>query len=244
MKRISFTLGKTLQVFRLGTSTNEKICTPKEKILQSYTYSEAQFNYIKDSVINNTKRSFKDFFALDSENCFDCPFSSNSGNSNCYTHKFRQYSGFLVQLKSIVNEFGSFENIPTYNSLIGSDIAKLAIDRYVRFGSYGEPSMHPLELVKVVAENAKLWSGYTHQYVSKPEYSKWFMASTHNELQAKSAKDKFGFRSFLAVADNKGIKAVICPASNESTLDTSCSACGLCSGSQGKGTKNVVIIEH
>ena len=63
-------------------------------------------------------------------------------------------------------------------------------------------------------------------------------------MQAKTANEKFGFRSFLAVKDNNNVQAVICPASNESKADANCADCGLCSGVTGKGTKDVVILEH
>ena len=46
MKRITFKIGKTIQVVRLGTTTNEKISKGKEQIVQTYTYSDAQFALI------------------------------------------------------------------------------------------------------------------------------------------------------------------------------------------------------
>lgn len=242
--RKTFQLGKTLQVFRYGKTTNAKISQGKENILQTYTFSVDQFEYVKSCLDNDTKTSFKDFFALDAANCFDCPFSSNSGTAKCYTHKFMQYSGFVSMIRSIVKEFGSLDSIPEYSIELGLDILELAKGKYVRFGSYGEPTMHPIELVQGVANVAKSWTGYTHQYIRKPEYNNWFMASTHNQLQANTAKEKFGFRSFLAVKDNNNVQAVICPASKESKADANCSDCGLCSGVIGKGKRDVVIIEH
>jgi len=244
MKRISFILNGTLQVFRLGKTTNAKISQGKANILQTYTFSVDQFNYVKNCLDNGTKTSLKEFYALDAKNCFDCPFSSNSGDAKCYTHKYMQYSGFMMMLRSIANEFGSLDNIPNYSVDLGLDILDIAKGVYARFGSYGEPTMHPIGLVQGIANSAKSWTGYTHQYVSKPEYSKWFMASTHNQLQANTASTRFGFRSFIAVSDNNNVQGVICPASNESKLDANCSDCGLCSGVIGKGSKDVVILEH
>jgi hypothetical protein len=242
--RKTFKLGSTLQVFRYGKTTNAKISQGKENILQTYTFSVDQFNYVKDCLDKGTKTSFKEFFTLDAANCFDCPFSSNSGTAKCYTHKFMQYSGFVSMLRSIVKEFVSLNNIPEYSIDLGLEILELATNKYVRFGSYGEPTMHPLQLVKGVAKVAKSWTGYTHQYMRKPEYNNWFMASTHSQMQADTASDKFGFRSFIAVKDNNNVQAVICPASKESKADANCSDCGLCSGVVGKGKKDVVIIEH
>jgi len=247
--RVTFQLGNTLQVFRLGTTTNKKISMPKVKIVQTYTYSIDQFEYVKSCLDNGLKTSFKDFFALDAANCFDCPFSSNSGTAKCYTHKFMQYSGFVSMLRSIVKEFGSLDNVPNYDDktqrmLINIELAVMAKDRYVRFGSYGEPTMHPIVIVGMMSHVAKSYTGYTHQYVNKPQYNKWFMASTHNQLQANTASDKFGFRSFIAVKDNNNVQAVICPASNEGGFKTNCADCGLCSGVMGKTKKDIVILEH
>lgn len=243
--RVTFKLDNTVQVFRLGKTTNKKI-TNGEKLVQSYTFSDDQFNYIKDCVDTETKPTFKKFFSLDAKNCFDCPFSvnSNQGGAKCYTHKVMQYSGFVSMLKSIVKEFSTLNKIPNYSNVDSDKLTAMATNRYVRFGTYGEPSVHPIELVKTLTNVAKSWTGYTHQYFRKPEYANFFMASTHNEIQAKTAMDKFNYRSFIATDDNSDTTAVICPASNEAGFKSNCADCGLCSGTMGKGKKNVVILEH
>ena len=238
--RITFKKDNTIQVFRLGKTANKKISNGNEKIVQTYTFSTDQFEY----VLNNKKCDFKTFFSLDAKNCFDCPFSANSGNAKCYTHKFMQYSGFVGMLRSIVKEFGNLNAIPEYSDHIVDKIVDISKNVYVRFGTYGEPTMHPLSLVSKVSEASKNWTEYTHQYFKKPEYNEYFMASTHNKLQAKTAKDKFGFRSFIAVKENNKGMGVICPASKEAGYKSNCATCGLCSGIKGKGKKDVVILEH
>lgn len=244
--RLTFQLNDTIQVFRLGKTTNKKISLTNAKIVQTYTFSVDQYNYIRMCLLNNTKPIFKEFFSLDSKNCFDCPFSfnANAGIGKCYTHKVMQYNGFVSMLKSIVNEFGLVKNIPNYNDSIKDKIVKISENRYVRFGTYGEPSLHPLELIRSVSNVAQNWTGYTHQYFRKPEYADFLMASTHNAIQAKTASTKFGFRSFIAVNENKGINAVKCPASKEGGLKSNCAQCGLCSGTLGKGKKDIVILVH
>ena len=245
--RITFKLDNTIQVFRLGKSANKKITNGKDEIVQTYTFSIDQYNYIQDCILKGIKSDFKTFFSLDEKNCFDCPFSSNSGNGKCYTHKFMQYTGFTAMLKSIVKQYPTLDSIPTYSLYsfhLVEKIVKMAKDRYVRFGTYGEPSMHPYELVEVMAYASKTWTGYTHQYMRKNHYSKYFMASTHNQLQAKTANDKFNYRSFIAVKDNTKTVGVICPASKEANNKANCADCGLCSGIFGKGKKDVVILEH
>jgi hypothetical protein len=242
--RLTFRSNDTVQVFRLGTTTNKKIAEPKEKIVQSYTFSKEQFEYVSNCVTNKVKPIFKEFFALDAKNCFDCPFSINSGNGGCYTHKVIQYSGFISMLKSINKEFTSYDEIPTFNPINHTlAITKMAKDRFVRFGSYGEPTLHPIELVETVSDSSKNWTGYTHQWHKNPEFAKYFMASVHNKAQEKSAKVKFNFRSF--VATKTGINEFIqCPASKEGGLKSNCSKCGLCSGTNGKGSKSVIILVH
>ena len=242
--RVIFKLHNTIQVFTLASSRNSKIVDSNEKIIQTYVFSFDQYNYLRNCVKNNQKASMLTFFSLDEKNCFDCPFSSNSGNGKCYTHKFMQYTGFISTIKSLIKEFDTINNIAEYNNELGNTIVQMSENRYVRFGTYGEPSLHPIELVEQISNNCKNWTGYTHQWFKKPEYSLYFMASTHNKEQAKRAKEKFSYRSFISV-DNKGkLNGVICPASKEQGKISNCAKCGLCSGTKGKGKKDIVILEH
>lgn len=245
MKRIIFLLDETIQVFRLGKTSNAKISKGGEQIIQTYTFSIDQFNFIRGCILTGQKPTIKSFFGLDAKNCFDCPFSVANGNGGCYTHKGMLYFGLISMLKSIVREFDHIDNIPTYNDEIGADIVQMSIGKYVRFGSYGEPSMHPLELVKLLTKASKSWTGYTHQYFRKPEYAEFLMASVHNARQAKTAADKFGYRSFVAASDVLGLNNMVqCPASKEAGYKSNCADCGLCSGTTGKGKKSIKILEH
>ena len=112
----------------------------------------------------------------------------------------------------------------------------------MRFGSYGEPTLIPFNLVEAICNEAKNWTGYTHQWSRKKEYNKYFMASTHNLIQEQFAS-QLGFRSFVA-SPIPLPSLVSCPASKESGFVSNCSKCGLCSGSLGKGKKSVIILEH
>ena len=241
MERITFKLNGTVQVFRLGKTANAKISKGNEKIVQTFTFSEEQFELIQ---VHGKKTPMKDFLALDAKNCFDCPFSINSGNGGCYTHKFMQVNGFKSMLESIGKEYATVADIPEYSEEIAANIVMMSVDKYVRFGSYGEPSVHPYELVSLMVKAAKSWTGYTHQYFRKPEYADFFMASVHNARQMETAQERFGYRSFIAVSDKVGIDAVGCPASKEGGYKSNCADCGLCSGAVCKGKKSVVILEH
>lgn len=55
--RITFKKDNTIQVFRLGKTANKKISNGNEKIVQTYTFSTDQFEY----VLNNKKCDFKHF---------------------------------------------------------------------------------------------------------------------------------------------------------------------------------------
>ena len=235
--RVTTKVKDAILVFRLGKSTNGKISAGKDKILQVYSFSDAQLNYVSESVKNGVKINAKQFFDLAESVCFDCPFR---GYLKCYTHKYQQYSGFLSMLKSIAREFKNVQEIPSIH-LLESRIVDLSKDKYIRFGTYGEPTLLPLNLVSDMVKASKSHTGYTHQWAKKTDYSAFFMASTHNEGQAKMAS-KLGFRSFIA--SNKTLEnAVVCPASNEAGFKSTCEKCGLCSG-QRKGTKNIQILEH
>lgn len=244
MKRITFNLDNTIQVFRLGKTKNAKISDGKDQILESYIYSLDQFIAVQNAMVDGSKVGLKNFFSMDAKNCFDCPFSANSGNGGCYTHKGQQYMGMISMVKSVIREFnGHVDNIPAYSVEILAELVKMATGRYVRFGSYGEPSLHPLQLVEKLAEASKSWTGYTHQYFRKPEYADFFMASVHNAKQATTAAKKFNYRSFIAAKDNDN-SFVHCPASKEAGFKSNCSDCGLCSGNLGKGKKSIMILEH
>ena len=237
MKRIVYTSGDTLQVIRLGKTSNDKIEADKKRnIVQTYTFSRKQYEIVLSG--DKTKK-MKAFFSVADSNCLDCPYNEFG---KCYTHKFNQYVGFKSMLKSIAKEYGAFDNVPKYNNLIKAKAVKLSQDTYVRFGTYGEPSLHPVTMIMAMARVADSYTGYTHQWKSSNELAKFFMASTHTADEAKKASDK-GYRSFIAT-NNVIADAVSCPASKEGGYKSSCSKCNLCSGTEGKGKKSVYIFNH
>jgi hypothetical protein len=120
----------------------------------------------------------------------------------------------------------------------------MSYNTYVRFGTYGEPSLLPKALVESITWVADGWTGYTHQWEKKwaNDFGKWFMASTHDEKEQSKARS-IGYRSFIATTIGTE-KAVSCPASKEMDYKSNCAKCGLCSGLLGKGTKDVKILQH
>ena len=97
-------------------------------------------------------------------------------------------------------------------------------------------------MVMGMARVSDNYTGYTHQWKSNKELSKFFMASTHTKNEAVKAS-KLGYRSFIAT--NTIIEDVInCPASKEGGNKSTCSKCSLCSGTEGKGKKDIFILNH
>ena len=100
MKRNVYKKENTVQVFRLGTTSNDKIeADKKRKIVQSYTFSKDQYDHVLKGL-----KGMKEFYSKANANCLNCPFNSaNLGTEFglCYTMKFNQYVGFLSMIKSI-----------------------------------------------------------------------------------------------------------------------------------------------
>lgn len=234
-KRVVFTKGNQLHVITKGKSSNQKISNGKP-LVQTYCFDIKQYELANCG----EKISMHDFFSLDVSNCLDCPFSYNSGNGKCYTHKFNQYMGFLALLRAI----GKSEI-----SGISSKKIKRAVEfskgSYVRFGTYGEPSLLSFNIVKQMVEASSVWTGYTHQNNKKwaSKFKDYFMASVHSQGEADNMQGK-GWRSFIALDKDSSASGVQCPASAESGKKSNCAACGLCSGAMGKGNKDIKINVH
>lgn len=227
--------GENLFVIRVGKTTNDKIATKNEVIIQTYTFSLKQFELVK----NNDRVSHKEFFDLDGSNCLDCPLRGSAGK--CYTHKMVQFSGFVAMLRSVAKMKKINKTLTSKNF---QDIVEMSEGKFIRFGSYGEPSLLPIKLVKSMTEVAKSWTGYTHQSHQKwaKKYSEYFMASAHGEKDVDNFKD---WLSFVMMPRNEVSKNLVtCPASKESGFISNCSKCALCSGHKGKGSKHIQIQTH
>ena len=182
-KRIAFRKGGCIQVFKYGDTTNAKIADAKHKIVQSYTFSNEQFNYVTSNKINGIKNDMNEFFKLDKANCEDCVFSANVNGrmGKCYTHKRDQYSGFISMLKSIGDEFtNDIQNIDFYGKKHEEAILKISFNKYIRFGTYGEPSQHPFELVEMLVKISSNHTGYTHQFKKRKEFSEFILGNSLN----------------------------------------------------------------
>jgi hypothetical protein len=157
--RIAWHDGRVLHVIRLGKTTNAKIARPTDKVLQTYHFDLRQLALVRSHLDGKRKIPMSDFFDLDAANCMDCPLSSNSGNGKCYTHKYMQFSGFVSMLKSLCHS-EIREGLDDVDRL-GIKLMAQRAD-FIRFGTYGEPSLLPLDLVGdiVVAGQFTGWRAF------------------------------------------------------------------------------------
>ena len=107
--------------------------------------------------------------------------------------------------------------------------------RKIRFGTYGEPVLIPLELLRHLADISAGWTGYTHQWANLGyrDYQRFLMASVHgltgpwSHEHAKS----MGWRCFRTMRDGEPAPGeILCPASKEAGHRLSCLTCNLCDG--------------
>lgn len=108
-------------------------------------------------------------------------------------------------------------------------------DRAVRFGAYGDPVYIPFNIVAAIAQHARKYTGYTHQW-SKPEFQSFqsfLMASVDTAAEFEQAR-AMGWRTFRVRTESAPLmsREVMCPASEEAGHRTTCENCGLCNGAK------------
>jgi hypothetical protein len=118
--------------------------------------------------------------------------------------------------------------------------------RSIRFGTYGDPSAIPLDDVAKIVSAAKGHTGYTHFWREiDPAYSAYFMASCESLSDENEAR-LIGYRSFRVLLKEQ-VEHEVRSASIEclnSSVGLTCEDCGLCSGTEGKGSSSIYIHEH
>jgi len=107
--------------------------------------------------------------------------------------------------------------------------------RKVRFGTYGEPVLIPLELLRHLASISAGWTGYTHQWANLAyrDYQQFLMASVHGLTGPWSREHakSLGWRTFRTMRGGEPAEGErLCPASKEAGHRLSCLTCNLCDG--------------
>ena len=128
-------------------------------------------------------------------------------------------------------------------------LSTLAIDRKVRSGSYGDPSIIPIDIWNLMLKNSLGNTGYTHQWQNcDKKYSRFNMASV-DSLEEKRQANKLGYRTFRTRLASEPIESdeVICPSDKVARKGRKlvpCADCMMCSGTSSKVKKNITIIIH
>lgn len=219
-----------VHVIQLKPSQNSKL---------GYGLHLLTYHFSIEQVKNNNLK-------LDLLNCLGCVYSySNKDRTQpCYTHKGLQRLGLgkmLNRLNRLFNANQLFDfNQTLFNAFI-LDVQRYPVD-LVRFGVYGEPTLLTINQIESIKGNNK-HTGYTHNWQNCNEsYSRFFMASVHNSIDAINSTVK-GYRYYKSIPKTEGKQnEVNCPASKESNKQTTCQSCKLCDGFNTK--KNIYIFNH
>ena len=170
---------------------------------------------------------------LDESICGNCPHRKVN-NGTCYVN--------VGQAPNAI--WKCYTQGSGYNQITEEEYETLFSDRVVRFGSYGDPAMVPVEVwQKILSAGVKNHTGYTHQWRS--EFAQGFkgivQASCDGLMDFVDASSA-GWKCFLVkpadVADPKG--TAHCAASVEKGAKTTCASCHLCDGH----SAHVVINAH
>jgi hypothetical protein len=134
-----------------------------------------------------------------------------------------------------------------YRKATSREFATLFGGRTVRFGAYGDPAFIRPETIKRIAAVSDKWTGYTHQWATRPDLQPYLMASVDTPSEADQAAAS-GWRYFRVSPfgdANKLAGEISCPASAEAGKRTVCADCKLCDGARcDDARKNIVIQDH
>ena len=125
-----------------------------------------------------------------------------------------------------------------------AQIIKLVSGKFVRFGAYGNPSLIPLRIMRLIVKHASGYAGYFHDWhlmtpAKATNYGKYLMASCEPDNRADA--QKLGLRTFTTRNATDPIPGndIDCPSSR----GVQCSDCQLCSGTS-KKARSISIPIH
>jgi hypothetical protein len=129
---------------------------------------------------------------------------------------------------------------------VSRDHMAIGAGRNVRLGSYGDPAAVPAYVWQVLTMQAKMHTGYTHQWrTAAPEYRALCMASVDSRAELNAARAA-GWRAFRVryATEPLAPRESVCPASEEAGKRLTCETCGACNGAQSGRHGSIAIVAH
>jgi hypothetical protein len=122
-------------------------------------------------------------------------------------------------------------------------IAEIGSRRIVRLGTYGDPAAVPAWVWESLVSDCLAYTGYTHQWRTRPQLRHLCMASADSPEAAKQAQAD-GWRTFRVALPSHVARTPnesICPASAEAGRKLTCATCKACGGANGR--KGSIVIQ-
>ncbi len=202
--------------------------------------------------------------AQDGSVCGSCPRRWSTGG-DCYVTLFQA----PLSVWRAWDREGRPEDNIDQDKLVSLTLA--AQEHGFRMGSYGDPAAVPYTVwADVLAMlQPRVHTGYTHQwrtferysadYTGERQHLNWLRANVMascDSIEDANVARALGWRYFLAVSPELVAsvpeKTILCLAEREGTnadgtpKAKTCETCGICNGTQGKGTPavSVYLVEH
>jgi len=172
----------------------------------------------------------------DSSICGNCPHRGIEGKGrSCYVNLGQ---GPLAVFKAY--KAGNYPKVSPINPTFQASVK----GRKVRLGTYGDPAAVSRLFWNAVLQGADGWTGYTHQWRTRPDLQNLCMASC-DTLQDYESATKAGWRTFRVRLESLPLmeREIACPASEEAGKRTTCDSCGLCKGTAA-AARNIAIVAH
>lgn len=170
--------------------------------------------------------------------CGDCPKRGDGqgGDRTCY-----------VNLATGLGSVSRTLMRGGYARMTIREVGERIRGRQLRIGTYGDPAAVPPTVWDMLLCYAAGWTGYTHQWRTRPDLARFLMASVDTVEEYRLAK-AMGWRTFRVRTVAGGVEGqlaseVTCPASVEGGKRATCATCGLCAGNA-RPAKDVAIIDH
>lgn len=167
--------------------------------------------------------------------CNDCPMRGLVATQKRRSRKKKNFRACYVNVgQGPAMVYGAFKR-GRYVDYVPALHDQYIRGRKVRFGTYGEPVLIPLELLRHLASISSGWTGYTHQWsnVQYAGYKQFLMASVHGLTGPWSYEHakSLGWRTFRTMRGGEPVEGErLCPASKEAGHRLSCLTCNLCDG--------------